>query len=80
MDTLEIARIESAVLGLPKMTIFEATMIAEGNAEIVGYDPEDEDMRIEAWQMLIDTGTCWKLQGWFGRTAAALIEQGVCTR
>lgn len=61
------------------MTIFEATMIAEGNAELAGVDPQDltEEKQLEAWQMLVDTGTCWRLQGWFGRTAAALIPQGL---
>jgi len=61
------------------MTIFEATMIAEGNPEIVGIDPEEltEEKQLEAWQMLVDTGTCWRLQGWFGRTAAALIANGM---
>ena len=54
------------------MTIFEATMIAEG------VDEADQETQIEAWQMLIDTGVCWSLQGFFGRTAQALIEQGVC--
>ena len=81
MDILDIARTErQLVIEPPKMTIFEATMIAEGQADTVGYDPDDQDLLIEAWQMLIDTGTCWKLQGWFGRTAASLIENGVCTR
>lgn len=55
------------------MTIFDATMIAEG------VDEADQETQIEAWQMLIDTGVCWTLQGWFGRTAADLIESGVCT-
>ena len=80
MDTLAIARIEREALALPAMTIFEATMIAEGNAEIVGYDPDDVDLKREAWQMLIDTGIAWQLQGWFGRTATALIQAGECTR
>jgi len=80
MDTIEIARIERAVTGLPKMTTFEATMIAEGMAETVGYDPDDVELRRDAWQLLIDTGTCWQLQGWFGRTAMALIEAGECAR
>ena len=31
---------------------------------------------LEAWQYLVDTGVVWGLQGWFGRTAAALIEEG----
>ena len=36
-----------------KMTIYEATMIAEG-AE--GYATEDEAEYLEAWQVLVDTG------------------------
>ncbi len=55
------------------MTPFDATGIAEGWIEA-----EDEDQVIEAWQMLIDTGMAWQLQGAFGRTAQSLIEQGVC--
>ena len=46
-----------------------------------GFDGEDHDeaTMISAWQYLIDTGLAWQLQGFFGRTAAAMIEQGVCT-
>lgn len=55
------------------MDAFTATMIAEG------VEPaESEEQLIEAWQKLIDTGMCWRLQGWFGRQATALIEAGVC--
>jgi hypothetical protein len=54
------------------MTIFDATMIAEG------VDEADEETYIEAWQTLIDTGFVWHLQGWFGRTAERLIEKGIC--
>jgi len=35
-------------------------------------------MYVEAWQYLINTGLCWKLQGWFGREATRMIEEGVC--
>lgn len=55
-----------------ELTIFDATMIAEGVEEA------DEATQIRAWQLLIDTGTCWQLQGWFGRTARDLIEAGIC--
>lgn len=54
------------------MNTFDAVGIAEG-----WIDADSEEQVIEAWQTLVDTGLCWRLQGWFGRTAAALIEQGV---
>jgi len=43
-----------------------------------GCEEGTKEQQIEAWQHLIDTGLAWSLQGWFGRTAKALIEQGVC--
>ena len=55
------------------MTDFEATMIAEGVTEA-----ENEAQYIAAWQQLIDTGLCWRLQGWFGRTATELIAAEIC--
>lgn len=78
-SVIEASRIQREALAAPKMTIFEATMICEGNWELAGYEP-DEQTAIDAWQRLIDTGTCWQLQGWFGRQAVALIEAGVCAR
>ncbi len=56
------------------MKNFDAVMIAEGVEEA------SQEKQVEAWQHLIDTGMCWSLQGWFGRTATSLIEQGVCKR
>jgi hypothetical protein len=32
----------------------------------------------EAYQSLIDSGVVWHLQGSYGRTATALIEEGYC--
>lgn len=58
------------------MTTYEAVSIAEGFCEGEGAS---EEQQIEAWQFLIDTGYVWMLQGWFGRQATALIEQGICT-
>lgn len=55
------------------MNTFDAVGIAEGFIEA-----DSEDQVIEAWQLLIDTGLAWKLQGWFGRTASQLIGQGIC--
>jgi len=55
------------------MDNFTATGIAEGFIEC-----DDQEEILEAWQYLIDTGMAWSLQGWFGRTAENLIEQGLC--
>ena len=55
-----------------KMTPYEAVGIAEGFIEATG-----EEQVIEAWQYLVDTGLAWRLQGWFGRTAKSMIEQGI---
>ena len=55
-----------------QINAYLATGLAEGFIEA-----ESEEQVIEAWQYLVDTGLAWSLQGWFGRTAAALIEEGV---
>ncbi len=55
------------------MSNIEAIDIAEGYR-----DAKDEAEYIAAWQQLIDTGLAWSLQGWFGRTANYMIEQGYC--
>ena len=55
------------------MNIFLATMIAEG-AE--GYEADSKEQYLEAWQLLVDTGICWQLQGYFGRTATDMIDNG----
>ena len=57
------------------MSTFDAVMIAEG-----AQDAESKEQYLEAWQMLIDTGMAYQLQGWFGRTANQLIEEGHCTK
>jgi hypothetical protein len=57
------------------MTSYDAVGIAEGFVEC-----DSEGQYIEAWQYLIDTGLCWSLQGWFGRNAMNLIENGICHR
>ena len=48
--------------------------MAVGLAE--GFEEGTEEQIIEAWQHLLDTGLVWSLQGWFGRTAVAMIEAG----
>jgi len=40
----------------------------------------DEDEIITGIQAMIDDGLVWKLQGMYGRTAARLIDAGLCHR
>ena len=54
------------------MTNYMAIGIAEGFEEA-----ESEKQVIEAWQHLHDTGHAYNLQGWFGRTAQYLIQEGI---
>ena len=54
------------------MDNFTAVAIAEGF-----WAAESEEEALAAWQHLVDTGLVWKLQGWFGRTAQHLIDEGV---
>ena len=55
------------------MSNIEAINIAEGFV-----DAESKEQYVLAWQQLIDTGLVWGLQGWFGRQAMRMIEDGVC--
>ena len=54
------------------MDNYTAIGLAEGFIEA-----ETEQQEIDAWQHLVDTGIVWKLQGWFGRNAARLIDNGI---
>lgn len=51
---------------------YQAVGLAEGFIEA-----ENEQQVIDAWQYLVDSDLAWSLQGWFGRTAANLIEAGI---
>ena len=54
------------------MDNYTAVGLAEGFIEA-----ESEEQVLAAWQHLVDTGLAWSLQGWFGRTARHLIDQGL---
>ena len=63
------AILENSNIRGENMTPSDAIGIAEGYIE---------GNEAEAWQFLIDSGLCWQLQGWFGRTAMHLIDEGLC--
>ena len=56
------------------MTSYLACAIAEGFCEGEGASEKDQ---LTAWQYLHDTRRAYSLQGWYGRTASSLIEQGL---
>ena len=57
------------------ISLHQAVGIAEGYIPCDSFEEE-----LEAWQHLIDTGYAWTLQGWFGRRATFLIDEGLCKR
>ena len=56
---------------------YTACAIVEGFYGAAEADPKDE---LKAWAYLIKTGLCWNLQGWYGRNAAGLIEDGLISK
>ena len=54
-----------------KLTTYRAVGLAEG------FEEGTKEEVIEAWQYLHDTKLAYKLQGWFGRTAHQLIQDGI---
>ena len=57
-----------------EITFYDAVGRAEGFVE------GTEEQIIDAWQFLHDTGHAYKLQGFFGRTARSLIEEGIINK
>jgi hypothetical protein len=53
------------------LTPYSACGLAEG------WIAGSEEEVLSAWQYLVDTGMAWSLQGWYGRTASALIKRGL---
>jgi hypothetical protein len=62
---------EIKTMTMNNITDYQAVGLAEGWIE------GTEDQILDAWQHLHDTGLAYKLQGWFGRTAQALLEEGI---
>ena len=47
--------------------------------KIIAYENDelDEDETIDLFQSMLDDGSVWQLQSHYGRTATALLEQGL---
>lgn len=54
-----------------KKMLLDAILIAEG-----AQDPTPTMSYVDAWQHLVDTGECWKLQGFFARSVTRMISDG----
>ncbi|MFZ9252939.1 MAG: DUF7417 domain-containing protein [Hylemonella sp.] len=44
---------------------------------VEGIEDASIEQQLDAWQQLVDSGLCWRLKGWYGRTATQLIDQGL---
>ena len=58
-------------------TPYLACAFAEGFGE---GETATQEQQLEAWAYLIQSGHCWKLQGWYGRTADTLIQNGIISK
>jgi hypothetical protein len=58
---------------LTQMDSYTACSIIEG---FCGFTPTRED-ELNAWSTLIANGDCWRLQGFYGRSASYLIDNGI---
>ena len=63
---------QQSLFGRPITSLSDAIFVIE-------LEEGNEADQIAAWQYLIDTGAVWQLQGIYGRTAALLIDEGICT-
>ena len=59
-----------------QMTSYIACSIIEGFADF----PVTSEDEIAAWSHLIETGVCWSLQGFYGKTAHQMIEAGIFSK
>jgi hypothetical protein len=56
---------------MKKGKVFDVWCVEDPEA----YGMTEEDLRA-TWQHLVDSGLAWSLQGWYGRTAQALLDRG----
>jgi hypothetical protein len=64
-----------------EVAVADAEQVIDVVSFVIGFESGelDEDEIVAGFQQLINDGTVWQLQGVYGRTAASLIEAGLCT-
>ena len=73
------ARIERSEKENTVMLVLKSGLVSPITAMIAYEEGElDDDDTITMFQHLIDTGMAWQLQGSYGRTAIALVKEGLC--
>jgi hypothetical protein len=53
----------------------EMTMARLG--ELTYTDPDSQEEALAFWQKMVDTGRAWEFEGFYGRAAHRMIEDGV---
>lgn len=57
-----------------------AILLAQGVERPSGTTPEERRAEVlAAWEYLIRTGIVWSLEGWMGRAARDLLQEGIIT-
>ena len=60
-----------------KWSVGLACGVIEGYQQVEG---DIQETTVEAWAFLIESGACWKLQGFYGRGASQWIESEIINR
>jgi len=66
----------------PKLPVQNVTSSYDACGIIEGFTEENPTLEqsMNAWAYLIETGTCWHLQGFYGRGAQNLIDNRIISK
>lgn len=74
---LEIVTVFTICSKFPQLPSKEGKLMTDLTA--LWREDATEEEQIEVYQDLINSGQAWRMEGHVGRTAMALIENGICT-